>query len=262
MVRQLIDDLVAPVLDHLDLADPGEVIGVYLYGSGATTGLRPDSDVDLLILTRSPLTSSERDELVSMLLNISGWRGHETEFPDAVDRRPFEVTSLVLSDLRPLTNRPRRDFQFGEWMRSTLLDGEGPPPAADPDVVIILATALSAHRVLRGPDLTGLVAPVSAALLQQAQREVIPGLVHHLAGDERNALLTLARIIVTTKTGRIVPKEQAAEYVLPQLDGDVFVVLDLARKDYLGQTRVDWDSQTERVAAAAKSLIELIDDAA
>lgn len=65
------DESLAPILSHLDQSAPGDVIGFYLYGSATTTGLRPDSDIDIdmLILTRRPLTDCERSALVSLLLS-------------------------------------------------------------------------------------------------------------------------------------------------------------------------------------------------
>lgn len=68
--------------------------------------MRPDGDVDLLILTYRPLTTPERTSLVSMLASISGRKGHASQFPEAANRRPLEVTSLVVKDVRPLGQRP------------------------------------------------------------------------------------------------------------------------------------------------------------
>gem|GEM_PF-5892352 len=48
--------------------------------------VRPDSDVDLLVLTRTTLSESERASLVSVLLSASGWPGHAAEFPDVANR--------------------------------------------------------------------------------------------------------------------------------------------------------------------------------
>lgn len=254
--------LIEPVLTHLRDGDPGEVAGVYLYGSAAASGLRPDSDVDLLILTRRSLTTAERSLLVARLLSVSGWKGHAARFPDVADRRPLEVTSLVVSDLHPLTRTPRRDFQFGEWMRAELLDGHVPAPAPDPDVVILLATALSAHRALSGPALESLVDPVPPALLQQAQLSLVPGLVDDLVGDERNALLTLARILVTVETGRIVPKDLAAERVAPRLASHNRALLDRARVEYLEGADGNWSNWSDDAAAFARTLAGLIVESA
>jgi len=109
-----VDDQVGPVLDHLLEEDPGGVVGVYLYGSGAASGLRPNSDIDLLFLTRRSLTSTERVALVSLLLGVSGWKGHESDFPEAADRRPLELTGTVVDAVRVLTGWPRVRVLRGE----------------------------------------------------------------------------------------------------------------------------------------------------
>lgn len=254
--------LLAPVLSYLDECRPGDLVGAYLYGSAATAGLRPDSDVDLLVLTRTPLSESERASLVSMLLSVSGWRGHAAQFPEVADRRPLELTSLVVADVAPLPQTPRRDFQFGEWLRAELLDGQVPAAVSDPDVVVLLATAQSAHRVLRGRPLDALVAPVPPELLRHAQLALLPELLNDPAGEERFFLLTLARILVTIETGQIVAKDVAAQRVAPRLTGQDRALLELAGQDYLGLAHVNWGDHYDHVVALVPTLVGLIRQAA
>ncbi|MGY6653523.1 aminoglycoside adenylyltransferase domain-containing protein [Amycolatopsis sp. TRM77291] len=242
---------IEPLLDHLDREDPGGVLGLYLYGSAVADGLKPDSDVDLLLVTRRSLGESERAALVSLLLRVSGWRGHAARFPGAAGRRPIELTGIVAGD-RP----SRRDFQYGEWLREDFVQGGLPRPTADLDVVILVATAHAAHRVLRGPALTELLDPVPRGLLRDAALSVVPGLLAELEGDERNVLLTLARIVVTVETGAIVSKDVAAAAVAPTLDGDGRALLDRARAGYLGTASDDWAGLSAEVASLARALAD------
>jgi predicted nucleotidyltransferase len=159
-------DVIPTVLERILDSDPGGLIGVYLYGSSTTTGLGPESDIDLLLVTRVSLTLEERRRLVATLLELSGWKGHAGTFPEVVDRRPLEVTSVVAEDLDPLTTAPKRDFQFGEWLRTDVVAGRMPHAEHDPDLVVLLATALASHRVLHGPPLDSLVDDVPFDLLQ------------------------------------------------------------------------------------------------
>lgn len=250
------DHAVGVVLDLLARCDPGGVAGVYLYGSAAAGGLRPDSDIDLLVLTRRSLTDTERAAVVAVLLRVSGWPGHALTFPDAADRRPLELTVLTLDQVRPAPDAPRVDFQFGEWLRADLVRGDLPSPAADPDAVIVLATALAAHRVLRGPALTDLVTPIAPRTLRRALAAVVPGIVADMAGDERNALLTVARILVTLETGRIASKEAAAAAVARTLTGSDRALLESARRQYVtGDGDPAWDRLRARdltIALAAR----------
>ena len=97
---------------------------------------------------------------------------------------------------------PQHDFQYGEWLRADLIAGNLPQPATDPDSVILIATAISAHRVLRGPALEEVVSGVPLPMLRRAVINNVPNILHELEGDERNTVLTLARSIVTLDTGK------------------------------------------------------------
>lgn len=234
------DELLAPVLAHLDGRDPGGIVGVYLYGSAVSTGLRPDSDVDVLTITRRSLDQAERMRLVALLLGISGWSGHVDRFPDVAGRRPLEMTSLVLEDIAPLTLHPGCDFQYGEWLREDLLAGAIPVPAEDPDVVIMLSTALQSSRPLRGHSLSEVIAPVPPLLLRRAIVEQIPRVISEVDHDARNVLLTLARMLITVETGGILSKDAAAQTVAERLVGDQRALMQMARSGYLGLISDDW----------------------
>lgn len=251
------DELLAPLLRHLDHCAPGDLVGVYLYGSATTTGLRPDSDIDLLILTHRSLTDSERSALVSVLLDLSGWKGHDANFPSAADRQPLEVTSMVLSDLCPIAEAPRCDFQYGEWLREDFVTGMLPKPVHDPDAVALLASAQHSHTVLRGPELDDLLGPVPPEVLRQALLAVVPRVIQDIVGDERNALLTMARIIVTLETGQMTSKDDAAQQVAPKLSGNDRVLLEHARAGYLGEVSDQWKDRSSQVTTLAHTLAEL-----
>ncbi|WP_413464342.1 hypothetical protein [Dietzia sp. PP-33] len=101
-IRTVLDSVLDSVLDRALADDPGRILGVYLIGSSTMTGLGPESDIDLLLLTRKSLIVEERRSPVSLLLGLSGWKGHAEDFPDVAGRRPFEATSLVADTLDPL----------------------------------------------------------------------------------------------------------------------------------------------------------------
>ena len=248
------EDAIAPVLEHLDRYDPGGVLGVYLYGSAVAGGLRPGSDIDLLMLTRASLDPDERSELLAVLLETSGWGGHGARHPEATRRRPIELTSVVAAETSPWTPRPREDFQFGEWLRDAFLEGEPSLPREDPDLLVLAATALSAHRVLRGAPLEEVMAPLPQGRLESALLATIPGLMADLLGDERNVLLTLARVIVTLRTGEIVPKDRAARTIAASLPEPGAALLEKARRDYLDGRRGDWTDHAQEVRELAEVL--------
>lgn len=254
----VMNDVIDTVLDSVLAEDPGGIIGIYLYGSSTTTGLGPESDIDLLLVTRRSLTASERTSLISILLGLSGWRGHVDVFPEVADRRPLEVTSLVVDDLDPLPTAPRRDFQFGEWLRGDFVQGVEPAPEHDLDVVTLLATALASNDTLYGPPLDEVVPAVPRELLVDSQRAALPGLVDELPEDARNVLLTLARMLHTVETGAIVSKPYAAELAAQRVEADDADLLRAAAREYRGEGQVDWQHETSRVSGLAESLVALI----
>ena len=215
-----------------------EVLGAYLYGSALAGGLRPRSDLDVLVLADRPSTSEEKRRLAEELLAISGQ-----------GRRPVEVTVVVEPDVKPWRYPPRFDLQFGEWHRAALERGEDEPLAAttNPDVAMLLTMVLQESRPLLGPPARELLDPVPPEDLTRAMLhgvdEVMPGLVD----DTRNSVLTLARIWLTVETGEISPKDRAADWALERLPPEHQEVLARARAIYLGEQDERWDDLTPRV---------------
>lgn len=83
-------------------------LGSYLHGSATHGGLRPASDVDVLVATTQTMNDSERQHLADGLLAISGAPQHG---------RPIELIVVVQSDLNPWRYPPIADFRYGEWLR-------------------------------------------------------------------------------------------------------------------------------------------------
>ena len=172
----------------------GSPVAAYLTGSSCDGGLRPDSDLDILLITRVALQASERRILVEHLLGHSGRRA--TSQPG----RPVELTSLVLDDIKPWRYPAMRDFLYGEWLRADYEAGLLPYRQADPNLPVILTSARRHSCVLMGPPLTELTDPVPREHLTQSMFDALPSLLDDLLGGERNVILTLARILYTLRT--------------------------------------------------------------
>lgn len=238
------------VLDHLtgyvDEEDPGRVLGLYLTGSAAMGGLRLNSDIDIVLVTQRSLSRTEREGLLTLLLRISG------AAPTAL--RPIEFTSVSVSDIVPWTYPPICDLLYGEWLRATFARGGIPAPQGSPDLAVMLAALLRRTRVLRGPSPGELIGPIPDGDLRQAILDSLPSVLVDLIGDERNVLLTLARMLVTLTTGEIVSKDEAVRRIrsdLPELDRSV---LSEAANGYLGLVHDDWSGRQRQVRETANHL--------
>jgi predicted nucleotidyltransferase len=210
------------------------VVGIYLHGSAVLGGLKPTSDLDLLVVAGRATTPGERRKLVEGLLPISG-RG------DPSGRsRPVELTVIVQGDVRPWHYPPPLEFQYGDWWRGEFERGLEPWESPNPDVALLLEMVRQADHALVGPRPGLVLDAVPAADLRRSMLDGIPGLLADLTGDERNVVLTFVRIWTTLATGVIRSKDAAADWALPLLPPEHRAVLARARAMYLGERAEDW----------------------
>lgn len=202
----------------------GNLIGAYLHGSSVLGGLKPASDVDVLLVSRKSMDEQERRALLEGLLSISG---------SGDTARPVELTVVVQSEVRPWRYPPTCDFLYGEWLRAEYEAGTVPPAEPMPDLALLISMTLTGDAPLTGPRPAQVLDPVPHADLVRASVAGIPELLDDLEGDTRNVLLTLARIWATLATGRIMPKDAAADWAVGQLPPEHRAVLEHARRLYL-----------------------------
>ncbi|AEE45218.1 aminoglycoside adenylyltransferase family protein [Cellulomonas fimi] len=233
-----------------------DLVGVWLHGSAVAGGLRPDSDVDVLAVVARPLDDARRAALVAGLLEVSG------RYPrrDAA-ARPVELAVVVRDDVLPWRYPPVCDLLYGEWLREGCEAGDLPRRGVDADLAVLL-TVVRAHGVpVVGPGAVTVLDRVPGADLRRAVLDGVGALLDDLRGDERNVLLTLARVVVTVRTGWIVPKDEAAATVADDLPADSAAVLRRARAAYLGIAADEPVGPDALVAATAERLVALAHDA-
>ncbi len=235
---------------YLEEEDPGDVLGLYVTGSAALGGLRPNSDIDLVLVTSRSLSRTERQGLLTLLLRISG--------PPASGVRPVELTSVTVSDIVPWTYPPMCDLLYGEWLRDTFERGAVPQPHVSPDLAVMLTALLRRFQVFQGPSPGDLIGPIPDEDLRQAILDSLRSLLADFAGDERNVLLTLARMLITMSSGEIVSKDEAARRIRRDLPEPDRSVLSDAASGYLGLVRDDWSGCQRQARATAEHLASRI----
>ncbi len=248
-----VEPVVARLRRHLEQIDPGGgLVGLYLFGSSVSGGLRADSDIDVLLLTRRSLSCSERQALLGFLLQFSGRRA------TLAAGRPLEVTGLVVDDVNPWRYPPVCDFLYGEWLRDEFHGGRLPDRHTNPDVAVLITTARQHAACLYGPPLADLLPPVSLQDLHAAIHDSLDPLLADLGGDERNVLLTLARMVVTLEMERIVPKHEAAELILPSLEKRHRSLPSFAARGYVGEVTDDWRDRRQEAIQTTQALAHRI----
>lgn len=224
------------------------LVAAYLHGSAVVGGLRPDSDVDILLVIDRPIPDETRRRFLAELMRISG-------LPNSIDpRRPLELIVFNIADLDDTPYPARSEFIYGEWLRDAFEAGKVPQPEADPEFTVLLAQTRQAARTLTGPEPRHLLPAIPDRDLQRAIGDTLNGLLATLDGDERNVLLTLARMWYTLKTGKIVPKDVAAEWATQHLSGTAAALMEHARLAYLGFAQDDWKARRSDVEMVARDL--------
>ncbi|MEV0363547.1 aminoglycoside adenylyltransferase family protein [Nocardia fusca] len=220
-----------------------DLLGLYLYGSAVTSGLQYDSDLDFLAVTATALDGALRSRLAERLLRQSG------RWPRTGEARPVELTVVARDAVVPWRFPPRGEFVYGEWMRAEFERGAVDPPAPDPDLAILLGMVRDSSVALAGPPAARLLDPVPPEDLVRAITESLPALLAGVDGDERNTILTLARMWITAETGAVVSKTEAAQRLAARVPPAHAALLGRARDGYLGAAVDDWAGHRAEVAA-------------
>lgn len=229
-------DLVRAVLDS-------DAIAVYLYGSAIIGGLRQESDLDLLVVSKQPTTLAQKQRLVRALLDASGRKTTQGR------RRRIDMTIVVEQDVKPWRYPPRFDFQYGDWLRREFESGncEPWPTTVNPDLTVLITMVMLAGRPLLGPPPAAVFHPVPTNDLLRAMVGDIDQLLGDIDSDTGNVILTLARIWSTVATGDIRSKDAAADWCLARLPPLQRPVLARARAIYVGEQAERWDDMKEQI---------------
>lgn len=229
------------------------LIAVYLHGSAVLGGLRPKSDVDLLVVIDQPMSLAVRECLAADLMMISG------RYPSDPDgRRPLELIIFLRADLAASLYPARSEFIYGEWLRHEYEAGDIPKPVCDPDLTLVLAQSRQEAYPLVGPSASSLLPTIPRSDIRRAIKDALPALIGTLQGDERNVLLTLSRMWRTLVTEEFVSKDVAADWAAARLPAKQAAVLADARQAYLGIREENWRHRQQELRLTVSSLHDCV----
>lgn len=230
-----------------------ELVADWLHGSAVSSGLQPDSDVDILAVIEQPMSAAVRVEIIEALMRHSGYPG------DGSGLRPLEVMIFSRSDLVELQYPTRSELVYGEWLRETFEAGSVPEAEFNPELTLVLAQARRQSLPLLGPELSELLPPIPEAKVWRATGDLLPGLLAGFEGDERNVLLTLARMWRTLEVGDFIPKDVAAHWAQVRVPAEHGELLEYARQAYLGAIQDSWKKRRQKALSTARLLADHVE---
>jgi streptomycin 3"-adenylyltransferase len=225
-----ISEQVSQACDVIERHLASTLRAVHLYGSALDGDLKPYSDIDLLVTVDARLDETIRRVLLLDLLKVSASPGESKAL------RALEVTVVVNNEVVPWRYPARRELQFGEWLRKDILANIFEPAVEDADLAILLTKVRQRSTALTGPMAEELFEPVPKGDFFWALADTLKQWESSpdWAGDERNVVLTLARIWYSAVNGKIAPKDVAADWVMERLPAEHQPTLLEARQAYLG----------------------------
>jgi predicted nucleotidyltransferase len=235
----------------------GDLVGAYLHGSAVLGGFRPDSDIDVIVVSARRTTADEKRRLVDLLLSLSGRKA------SLRPGRPIELDVVVESEIRPWRYPPTFDFKYNELLRDRFESGELEPWAdtRDRDLASAVTMALLGDEPLAGRQPAQVFDPVPRRDYIDAILRDVGTVDQYLSWDTRNVVLTLPRIWSAVATGAVYSKEDAAGWALPRLPEEHRAVLERARAAYRGEAEDSWGDATPQVRAFADHVLSEIERA-
>jgi predicted nucleotidyltransferase len=239
------NDQIERLLDIVRGTLGDDVVGAYLFGSAVLGGLRPHSDLDVMVVSARRTTREEKRKIASELLAVSR------------NPRNLELTIVVRAEIQPWRYPPRMDFQYGDWWRSEFERGETEPwgSATNPDLASLIRMVLLADTALYGPSPKEIFDPVPRRDYVASLLNGVDGLLEDLEWDTRNVVLTLARIWCGLETDEVYSKDVAADWALARLPARHRRALAEARAIYVGEQDEESDDFLRDARAFAEHVV-------
>lgn len=175
------------------------LVAVYLHGSAVLGGYDPAaSDLDLLVISRDPLSEAQMDAAVEAMGRI--------ELP----AKGLELSVLTTTEaISPDLHRPHFQLHLAVDGARKVRRVDGRARSGDRDLILHLAVARASGHALVGPAPEMVLAAIPDDVVGQATVDEIAWARDN--GDPVYLVLTAARAQVFARTGRLVSKVEAGE---------------------------------------------------
>ncbi len=228
-VRAQLEELQRGLLDVLS----ENLVGIYLHGSLAMGCFNPRrSDLDLLVVTKHPMSVETKHQIAELLLRVSS------------QRRPIEISFLSERDLHPWQYPTPFDFHYGEAHRGefegALQSGRwrtwNDHRPTDPDLAAHITVTRERGICLCGRPIAEAFPEVPKAHYRDSIAKDFYWAKERLGENPVYSILNACRVYAYLREDRITSKTEAGEWAasaLPEKFHEIVTAaLELYRGDY------------------------------
>lgn len=239
-VREFIEIILADVQDILE----DRLTGLYLHGSLAMGGFNPNrSDIDLLGVTRIPLTREEKMKLANMFVAYSS------------NPYPVEVSFFNESQLMDWSHPSRYDFHYSEFWRTRYvkdlsnntfdhIDNHDCKDAKDPDLAAHVMVTNRRGICLVGSPISKTFPEVKLSDYWSAILSDFNDCLLNIGEDPIYCVLNIIRVYRYALDGEVTSKEEAGQWAMTYLPEELRRTVHDALKCYSGDVeRMEFDDR-------------------
>lgn len=192
-------------------------IGCYVHGSYVLGGFNKGSDIDLLVITKSPLSLPTKKQLAALFLSISN------------EPFPIEITFLHEAQLKSWKHPSSYDFHYSECWRerftADLMNNTNKAindqPKTDPDLAAHFTILRYKGLCIQGEPIDEVIPPIPKEDYLNAILNDYADCLEQIEQKPIYAILNLLRIFLYIKVGEIYSKREAAIWGVENLPNNL-----------------------------------------
>lgn len=253
MNRQTENQQIAQCIELLKTVLGNDLIGIYLYGSSLVGGLQRYSDLDLFVVSNRATTLKDKERLSQELLQISGIYQNK-------QKRSIDLIIVEKTDINPWQYPPKFDYHYGDWMRRDFESGNYEPwkTTIMPSLALLVTQVLLSSNTLFGRVPERTLSSVPYADFIAGTVIEMDKLKADVQTDERNVLLTFARIWLTVVTDSIGSKQSAAKWAIQHLPDKYKPLMQRALNSTIGTEPDMWNDMRILLVPCVDFMIQQI----
>jgi predicted nucleotidyltransferase len=226
---QTVKTQITNFVDKLQAALTDNLTGIYLHGSLAMGCFNPaSSDIDMLIVTETPLTPQQQRSMAQITLDNSG--------------KPveFEMSSIARTYLQEWEHPCRYDFHFSEDWRdkvtAKLANGDAEtwdvPQGRDDDLAAHVTVTYHRGVVLYGQPIKDVIPNIPSAHYQDSIVGDFYWLLKRDLHYRPYGILNMCRVLQFLKTGVVSSKAEGGAWALANIPENYHAVIVAALANY------------------------------